>query len=161
MELVLNLSEEKGFSLNSFFVTIGFIIFFAALGFQALVTYSSTNVESISFTNYPAYIDNNGTGNGQIGIVFDSRALKNQIIKVEIWEFDEDEGGDPLIQTTATLLAGQSKLIVPFTLKCSVEGFLNGDTDDGNKEYEIYGWAKDEQGNEVETQYQNVQCVNE
>ena len=157
----MNLSEEKGFSLNSYLIGIGFIIFFIALGLQAYETYFQVNVKSISFTNYPAYIDNNGTGNGQIEIVFDIRSIKNRIIEVEIWEFDEYEGDDSLIQTTATLLAGQTKLTVPFTLNCSTEGFLNGDTDDGNKEYEIYGWAKDEQGNEVVTQIQNIQCVNE
>lgn len=157
----MHLSEEKGFSPTSYLITIGFIIFLAALGLQALETYLRVNVKSISFTTYPAYIDNNGTGNGQIEIVFDHRTLKNRIIKVEIWEFDEYVGDDPLIQTTATLLAGQYKLIVPFTLNCSAEGFLNGDTDDGNNEYEIYGWVKDEQGNEVITQIQNVQCVNE
>jgi hypothetical protein len=157
----MNLSEEKGFSLTSYLITIGFIIFFAALGLQVFETYISVNAESISFTNYPANINNTSTGNGQIEIVFDRRVLRNQIIKVEIWEFDENEGDDPLIQTTATLIAGESKLIVPFTLNCSAEGFLNGDTDDGDKEYEIYGWAKDDQGNEVVTQIQNIQCVNE
>ena len=56
----MNLSNEKGFSLNSYLITIGFIIFFIALGLQALETYFQVNVKSISFTNYPAYIDNNG-----------------------------------------------------------------------------------------------------
>ncbi len=156
----MNLYDENGFSLNSFLITIGFIIFFVALVLQ-LVTYANTNVKSISFTNYPADIDNNGTGNGQIEIVFENSALKNQIIKVEIREFDEYESDDPLIQITAILLTGESKLIVPFTLNCSAEGFLNGDTDDDNMEYEIYGWVKDKQGNEVVTQIQNIQCVNE
>ena len=160
----MRISDESGFTLANLFYGLAALVVLFILGaiFIYLIRGAlSADVDSVKTIRYPTIINNGSNGIVTVQIDFDRKARKRQAVTVQLWEDDGVWGDDLLGEKQVTLLQGKSSVVVNFTLNCSADGELNGDNDDGDHVYEVYGYVKDDGNGNSETENKNneVKCV--
>lgn len=159
----MRLMKEAGFTIIEIVTGVVVVIIIAGVAifiYTAAQDAARADAELVEITSVPTQIVYGGQGQLQLKVDFDRKAPRRQSVTIEIWEGD-GAGDDRLGRKVVTLAKGKTSITTTFTLRCSPEGYLNGDDDDGDRKYDVYGYVvNDGNGNTLTEEDNNdVQCI--
>jgi len=161
----MRFGNQSGFTASEVLLLALLLVIAAMVGGGLLYLFSNAlkaKVTSVKTINYPAEILYGESGIVKLQIDFSRKARAAHQVRVELYESDSLAFNDDLLGTAVRRLnANEDKLIVDILVTCSSSGELNGDDDDSDHVYEVYGYVdNDGYGNTMtENNVNNIRCV--
>lgn len=138
------------------------LLILVAIGLVGLLMYFAgvwrVDVDSVKLTSVPSIINYGGSGTATVEITYDRKAPEPLKSTLQMWD-DDGWADDMLVNARVTLFQGKDSVTGTVTLSCDSQGYLNGDSDDGDRVYEVYAYVVDSNGGTESSNSHDVTCA--
>jgi hypothetical protein len=138
------------------------LLIIIAIGLVGLLMYYAgfwrVDVDSVELTVVPSTIDYGASGTATVVISYDKKASEPLKSTLQVWDDDFWED-DILINTRVTLFKGKDSITGTVALSCDNQGYLNGDSDEGDRVYKVYAYVVDSNGGTESSSSLDVTCA--